>query len=266
MSLIQQLQKFDLTENEAKVYLACLELGPESVQNISQRAKLNRVTVYGLIEGLMKKGFLHEELVKNKRKVAAYSPVKLYDVVTGREERVRRQTQMLNTLVPQLKDLTGKQTTKTNIIYYEGHEGLKNWASDVLGTKGELLEWTKIEEFDKRFEEYLTVFYFPTKCRRQISTRFIFMDTPDAREYIKKRYLSVKNAPPMKARFVPKEKFKMPGFMTIYNDRLSVALPKEMRAITVIDQLMADMQREIFEFCWLNAKDEIKNKPYPLDR
>lgn len=265
MSLIQQLQKFDLTENEAKVYLACLELGPESVQNISQKAKLNRVTVYGLIEGLMKKGFLCEESIKNKRKVAAYSPVKLYDVVTGREERIRRQIQVLDTLVPQLKDLTGKQTIKTNIIYYEGHEGLKNWASDALETKGELLEWTKIEEFGKRFEEYLTSYYFPEKCKKQIPTRFIFMDTLEAREYVRKRYMN-KVAPPMKARFVPKDKFKMPGFMIIFNNRLSVALPREMRAITVIDRLVADMQREIFEFCWLNAKDEIKNRSYPLDK
>lgn len=265
MRLIKELEKFDLTTNEAKLYLACLELGPESVQKISQQAKLNRVTAYGLISGLIKKGFLHEELIKNKRKVAAYSPIKLYDIATSREEQIRRQTQMLESLVPQLKELAGKKIVKTNIIYYEGHEGLKNWASDALETKGELLEWTKIEEFDKRFEEYLTAFYFPTKCQRQIPTRFIFMDTPEAKDYLKKRYLKP-GAPPMAARFVPKEKFKMPGFMTIFNDRMSVALPREMRAITVIDQLVADMQREIFEFGWQYATGEIKNGPYPLGK
>ncbi len=72
--LIKQLQEFDLSDSEARLYLACLELGPESVQNIAKLSKLNRVTAYGVIDSLIKKGFLHEVMEKNKRKIAAYSP------------------------------------------------------------------------------------------------------------------------------------------------------------------------------------------------
>src|SRR3989338_6093767 len=81
MSLLKELEKFNLSPNEAKVYVACLELGPEAVQTIAARAKLNRVSAYSVIESLIAKGFLREEIIKNKRKVSAYPPMKLYDII-----------------------------------------------------------------------------------------------------------------------------------------------------------------------------------------
>jgi len=266
MSLIKELQKFDLSESEAKVYLACLELGPSSVQQVAGKAKLNRVTVYGIIEGLIQKGFLREEKEKSKRKIAAYPPMKLYDVVSRKEEGVKRQIRLLDTLVPELKSHSKSGDAKTNIIYYEGEEGLKNWASDALEASGELLEWTKIESFSGRFDEYLKSFYYPEKFKHQIPTRFIFLDTPEAHKYFQERYIDNPKAPPSKARFIPQDLFESPGFMIIYNDKYSIALPKEMRAVTVKDKLIADTQRKIWEFGWQHAKGEVQNKSYPLDK
>lgn len=266
MSLVKELQKFDLSSSEARVYLACLELGPSSVQQVAGKAKLNRVTVYGIIEGLIQKGFLREEKEKSKRKIAAYSPMKLYDIVSRQEEKIKRQINLLDSLVPELKNKSRQQKVETNIIYYEGEEGMKNWASDALETAGELLEWTKIESFTKRFDEYLTSYYYPEKFKRQIPTRFIFLDTPETHKYFQERYIDNKQAPPAKARFIPQDLFETPGFMIIYNNRYSIALPKEMRAVTVEDDLIADSQRKIWEFGWQNASKEVgNNKKYSLN-
>jgi len=263
MSLLTKLQQFQLSENEARVYLASLECGPGSVQKIAKTASLNRVTVYGIVESLIAKGFLHEIFDKNKKYIAAYSPTKLYDVLTHRENELKKERNLLDSLVPQLKmRSSGKHSSNTNIIYYEGEEGLKNWASDALETQGELLEWTKIESYSKKFDQYLHDYYYPEKFKRSIPTRFIFLDTPDARTYVT-RYTENPKASPMKARFIPEEQFNTPGFMVVYNDRFSVALPNEMRAVTVIDPLIADTQRQIFEFGWIHARDEVAHGIYP---
>lgn len=264
MNIIEQLQQFGLSENEARVYGASLNLGPDSVQHIAQTAQLNRVTVYGIIEGLIQRGFLREEVNGNKKKIAPYPPMKLYDVISREFDQIKRKEKHLDELIPHLKQLNSVQTTKTNVIYYEGEEGLKNWASDALETKGELLEWTKIESFSKPFDAYLHSFYYPEKFKRQIPTRFIFLDTPEAHEYFDRRYVQNKKAPPAKARFIPKDLFDTPGFMVIFNDRYSIALPKEMRAVTVIDQTIADAQRKMWEFGWEHASGEVGNKEYPL--
>jgi hypothetical protein len=276
MNIIEQLQQFGLSENEARVYSACLSLGGDSVQHIAQEAKLNRVTAYGIIEGLMQRGFLREEVNGNppspglrrtkKKKIAAYPPMKLYDVLSREFDQLKRREKQLDTLIPELKQLSPVETRKTNVIYYEGEEGLKNWASDALETKGELLEWTKIESFSDRFDTYLHSFYYPEKFKRQIPTRFIFLDTPHAHEYFDRRYVENKKAPPAKARFIPQDLFDTPGFMVIYNDRYSIALPSEMRAVTVVDQTIADAQRKMWEFAWAHASGEVGNKEYPFDK
>ncbi len=266
MNLLKELEKFNLTPNEAKVYVACLKLGPASIQDIGAEAHCNRVTVYGLTKTLIEKGFLRYETVKNKRKISAFLPMKLYDIVSHRQEQLKHQERALEELVPELKSLAREGGRgKTSVIYYEGEQGLRNWASDVLEAKGEVLEWTKIESFAKPFEDYLEHYYFPKKFVLQIPTRFIFLDTPEARAYVQKRYMH-KKASPMKARFIPPEQFTTPGFMVIYNNRLTIALPSKMRAVAVEDDLIADTQRQIFEFGWLHAKDEMQNKPYPGDK
>jgi predicted transcriptional regulator len=262
MSLHQQLIQFGLNNNEAKVYLACLELGPDTVQHIAAKAKLNRVTVYGIIAELIQKGFVHEDSIQNKRKFAAYPPMKLYDLLSREHYQLERKKETLMTLIPNLKALMKTDAQKTNSIYYEGEEGLRNWASDALEAKGELLEWTKIESFSKPFSEYLKTYYYPQKFKLQIPTRFIFIDTPEARAYAQS-YCDNPAASPMKARFISQELFDTSGFMVIFNDRFSVALPKEMRAVTIVDKIIADTQRKIWEFGWLHAKDEVQNKPYP---
>ncbi len=186
-------------------------------------------------------------------------------MVSRREEKLKKQIKKLDLLVPNLKAVTGGKKTGTNIIYYEGEEGLKNWASDALETKDELLEWVRIETFGKPFKKYLETYYFPEKFKKQIPTRFILIDTPEGKEYVQKRYINNPDASPIKARFISREDFDVPAFTIVYNDRFSIALPKELRAVTVVDNLIADSQRKMFEFAWRHATGEMQNKPYPLD-
>lgn len=263
MSLAQELTHFGLLPNEAKIYLACLTLGPDSVQHIATAANIQRVSVYPVIEQLIKKGFVHKLSVGNKKVFAAYPPMKLYDLLGREQDKVKRLGQQIDALVPELKRKMKTATGETNIVYYSGEEGLKNWASDALEATGELLEWSRIENFSTPFSEYLASYYFPEKCRRQIPTRFIFLDTPAAHHYIQTHYIDNPVASPMKARFISSDQFDTPGFSVIYNDRYSIAIPNELRAVTVVDQLVADTQRKIWEFGWLHATDEMTNKPYP---
>jgi len=56
MEILDQLQNLDLNPNEAKTFLAILEIGPASISDIAKRARIKRPTTYYLIEELIKKG------------------------------------------------------------------------------------------------------------------------------------------------------------------------------------------------------------------
>jgi len=65
INLENVLIEYGLSQNQAKVYLACLELGSATVQKISRQAGLPRTTCYQIIEtlrnGLAKEGFVEVE-------------------------------------------------------------------------------------------------------------------------------------------------------------------------------------------------------------
>jgi|SRR3989344_829968 len=62
----KELQALGLSEKEAKVYLAALVLGPDTVQNIAKKAGINRPTAYLQIESLKEKGII-SEVEKDKK-------------------------------------------------------------------------------------------------------------------------------------------------------------------------------------------------------
>ena len=80
------LQKIGLTEKEAKVYLAALELGQSTVQQISQKAKVNRATTYVILESLMDKSVIKTLEQGKKRFFVAEGPYALKNVIRKQQE------------------------------------------------------------------------------------------------------------------------------------------------------------------------------------
>lgn len=260
------LMRFGLTEPEARVYVAALELGSASVQDLAHRIRGNRVTVHGLVQSLIRKGFVYEERTGKTRRLVPASPNKLIDLLTVEEQKMKRKREEADWLIPSLKAHTNLSTPETKITYYEGLEGMKSFVSQVFECEGEMLEWTKIENFSSVFSDYLENVYFPQKRALQIPTRFILIDTPEAHAYIEKNYVHQKDAPPMKARFIDQKQFDMPGYIVIWNDKYSINVPAELKAVVIQDALIADTQRQIFEYAWIHATGETQNKPYPRQK
>jgi len=53
-----ELKKLGLKEKEVKVYLAGLELGPNSIKNIAEKVKIPRPTVYEIVKKTGRKGII----------------------------------------------------------------------------------------------------------------------------------------------------------------------------------------------------------------
>ena len=68
MNLETQLKKFGLTQKEAELYLAGLQLGQSTIQDLVNRSHLKRATVYDLIENLRNQGLM-KIIYKGKRKI-----------------------------------------------------------------------------------------------------------------------------------------------------------------------------------------------------
>lgn len=122
----KELVKLGLSEKEAKVYLASLEIGKAVVQDISKKAKVNRATTYVVIESLTKKGLFSSYQEGKKQYFSAEHPEKLSILFRDQVLAIQRKQEDLEKLLPSLLALKTNDKEKPTVRYFEGKDGL--WA------------------------------------------------------------------------------------------------------------------------------------------
>lgn len=132
--LKNDLQNIGLNDKEARIYLACLELGPTNIQNITGKANIKRSTVYEILESLKEKGLMHVT-TKGKRKLyLASEPENLLETIKEREK-------LLKEILPQLKSINNVGFAKPKITFYEGKEGLRDIYMEALKSSTNNADW-----------------------------------------------------------------------------------------------------------------------------
>lgn len=87
----QSLKNLDLSEKEAVVYLASLELGSSTIQEIAKKSQISRSTAYEVIESLIKKGLM-SSLTKGKKKYfSAAAPETLTTLIDIKERELEKE-------------------------------------------------------------------------------------------------------------------------------------------------------------------------------
>ena len=118
-----ELRKLGLTEKEVKVYLAGLELGPNSVQNIAKRAGLTRPTTYEIIKKLKEKGLFVEVKQKTKWYSAAQPPERILGILRVQKREIEEKEREFVRIVAALETKYSKKGE--GIKLFKGKEGLK---------------------------------------------------------------------------------------------------------------------------------------------
>ena len=153
-NVLEELLELGFTENEAKVYLACLELGKGSVTQISKKSGLNRTTGYDILERLGIRGLINMALGKGeKRLYSAMSPSRLKQYLEGKKSLYDKRLQKLEKTLPNLQLLYKESELKPVIKIVEGVEAMKQMACEELDTKDVIYSFANLENYAETFEE-----------------------------------------------------------------------------------------------------------------
>lgn len=124
------LQEIGLNEKEASIYIALLQVDNASVIEIANKTKINRSTVYVVLEGLIKKGLVSEIPVGKKVHYRAESPERLETFVEGQRILLEERSKKLKDIIPQIKGIQRASGERPVVKYFEGHEStLGNYLS-----------------------------------------------------------------------------------------------------------------------------------------
>jgi HTH-type transcriptional regulator, sugar sensing transcriptional regulator len=127
---MQFLREAGLTEGEAKVYLALLEIGVSTAGPITDRADVAKSIIYQLLEKLIKKGLV-SYIVKEKTKYfQAAPPTKIIDYVDERRAALERTRKKIEGLLPEL--MLKQRSASSEVRVYEGFKGLATVHENVF--------------------------------------------------------------------------------------------------------------------------------------
>lgn len=152
--LVTTLSLLGLPENEAKVYLAALEIGTGSVWDIAKASGVKRPTCYVILEKLSAQAIAYRT---SDVKRVLYSVVSPKELISTFAQRAKTAEQKL----PLFEGIASKAAYKPTIRLYEGAEGVKRVYDMSMHEKGgEVLIYGTgkvVEALPGYFEQYTTV-------------------------------------------------------------------------------------------------------------
>ncbi len=132
--LEKYLQDIGLNEKEATLYLALVQVDNSSVIDLSKKTKINRSTVYVVLEGLAKKGLVSETTVGKKTHYQAEPPERLETFVERQKVNLDEQSKRLKDIIPQIKTVQREGGEKPVVKFFDGKEGILSSNEEFFNT------------------------------------------------------------------------------------------------------------------------------------
>lgn len=253
-SVMRQLQQFGLSKDEVRVYLELLKSNPVSALKLSRDLDIARTKVYRLIEKLLDKGLIKEEVKGYGKKFLAEDPEKLILILNEKEKDLDLLKSSAPNIVKHLTTLQPMMDSDTKIIHYRGEEGLKQVIWNSTKCEG---EYFRIYEFGFSMEAFLDHSY-SEKVRREFVT-----NNPKLKYRQLTNLKSIDTDTDVKhmvdnweVRYLPKEKLDIKAEIQIYNDVycLYEYHKDDVFIVEIVNNDIAEMQKQIYDLIWEQAQ------------
>ena len=250
------LQKAGLTDGEAKVYLALLEIGSSTTGPIIEKSKVARSFIYYLLNSLIDKGLVSYITRDKTKHYQAAEPDRILDYVEKRKQQLDKDKQQVEKLLPRLR-LLQESSPATQVAVYEGFQGIQ----------------TAFEHHEDKLEkgdEYLCIGGYPTqeekyhaywnkhhmkRAKKGVISKMLFNQGADPAILRKRNSYRLCDT-----RYMPVD-IKTPAWFLIYKDTVCIVLQDnpdfkmtEALCVEVVNQQIADSFKAYFEDYWKKSK------------
>ncbi|MFA6888016.1 MAG: helix-turn-helix domain-containing protein [Candidatus Woesearchaeota archaeon] len=171
------LEEIGLTESEAKIYFALLELGSSSTGPIVEKSGVASSKVYELLEKLSSKGLVSVFVESGVKHFEAASPQRIMDYLKEKKVTLDLQEKEIQKLLPELELKRTLAKYKTEATVFRGMKGLETAFEDVFKVlkKGDIVYTFIVGDLDDR----LTTFFVRQYVKRKkvgIKSKTIFSE------------------------------------------------------------------------------------------
>lgn len=251
--LKHELEHLGLSDKEARVYLAALELGPSPVQDISHHAKVNRATTYVMIDALTSRGLMSTFQKGKKRYYVSESPDRLLSIVQVEQRALAHKQTEIEKILPALLSMYNAEGAKPQVRYLEGAEGIETVRQIFERLPGDFIQIYPRDDV-RATEEYVHgQDLHMQRIRHQgaklgvKARKLIVVDDPGS--------LEGQDIGIGEARVVPSSEFPLHAEITVRGNHVFLfSYTSAVLACVVVSHEIAEVVRALFELAWRGAQ------------
>lgn|SRR3989338_3168932 len=249
MDITTTLQRAGFTRNETKAYLALLKLGKATSYTVVKEAGVSSGKIYETLNRLIARGLASYVVINGKKYFQAADPERLLDYMKKREQDVHEETELIQKILPHLKDKSKQLISHTKAEIYEGIAGVKTVYELILremGPNQTIFILGAPKEAGEKLNAYFDDFN-ERRLKKNISLKII-LNHNHPRERI------LKALDKTKVKVFPKE-IVTPAWINIFGDYVATFnLTEETVVFLIKNRKIANSYRQYFDLMWRIAK------------
>ena len=249
--MLKELEDIGLSEKESKVYLAALEIGRATADQLAKQAKIVRPTTYVQLESLMKKGLMSTYQEGKKTYFAPESPELLRRLLLKQKDDLSAKERDLSSLLPDLLRQFEGAGERPVVRFFPGKEGITTVREELLTTKekrtyvlfsyGQLLKIYSEVELDA---------YSERRKSLRIHSQGIYLkdqafDKAGLDSLTERRFMSTEQLP-------------MNIDISIFDDKTTIlSLEGILFGMIIESTQIASSMKTLFKFIWTHAQGSV---------
>lgn len=245
------IQKAGLTEGEAKVYIALLELDSSTTGPLIDKSKVARSFIYNILEKLIHKGLVSYTVKNGKKFYQATLLSKIIEYIEKRKQELDKNKEEIIKILPKFEQIR-KTKPVTDIQVYEGFRGIQTVFEkyhDRLKKGDETLTLGVPPFQEDKYHNYWEEDHIK-RTKKGIKNRMLFNKNTDIK--ILKHRNEFKGCD---ARYMDSD-IKTPAWIFIYKDVTGIFMQhqKEPLAVEIVNKEIAETFKAYFEDYWKKSK------------
>ena len=236
MNNIQEiLQGIWLDKNEAKIYLAVLELWKSWVSEIAKKSWVKRTTIYSYINPLLEKDYIKRSILWKREYFVANKPEQLLKSITEKRKKMIES-------IPLLEWIYNQHSPNPQLEFYEDKNQIKKLYEEILSSWLEINTFFSPEKFYETFWGKFDIKLWELEKLSWWKSRELIRNDSTA-----KKFTIINNN--TNSKLLP-ESFKFDvDVLLLWNTIVMVSF-EPLYAIKLKNKALTDFQRNIFNYFW----------------
>ncbi len=246
-TVIKLLDELGIRDNDAKVYLASLELGPTTITKIAHKAEVERATVYAILDRLKDKGLVTINVKESDRHIQVEAPDKLLILSKHKKRAIEEQEHKFKEILPDLLASVNQRGKQPKVRFYEGKEQfMQVFDASLEEAKQEMYFFGDAQLFVNFISWDYEKQWIKKRCKKNIFI-YLLIHKSKLGEY----FLKMDKEQLRETHFLPQNQ-KFESSFLLWNNKIALWNPVVPLAIVIEDEIIVKMFKEMFLGLWDN--------------